>query len=40
LAALLCAQPEAAGRRSLRLDITASTGWPAGQVSEFEVYAS
>ncbi len=26
--------------RYLRLNITGSTGWPAGQVSEFEVYAS
>nr|WP_083976573.1 ThuA domain-containing protein [Herbidospora sakaeratensis] len=30
----------ATSRRYLRLTITANTGWPAGQVSEFEVYAS
>jgi hypothetical protein len=26
--------------RYLRLNFTANTGWPAGQVSEFQVYAS
>lgn len=26
--------------RYVRLTFTANTGWPAGQVSEFEVYAS
>ena len=26
--------------RYVRLNITANTGWPAGQISEFEVYAS
>jgi hypothetical protein len=26
--------------RYLRLNVTANTGWPAGQSSEFEVYAS
>jgi hypothetical protein len=30
----------ATSRRYLRLAVTANTGWPAGQVSEFEVYAS
>jgi chitodextrinase len=30
----------AATARYLRLTITGNTGWPAGQVSEFEVYAS
>jgi hypothetical protein len=30
----------ATSRRYLRLNITANTGWPAGQISEFEVYAS
>jgi hypothetical protein len=29
-----------ATRRYVRLNITGNTGWPAGQVSEFEVYAS
>jgi hypothetical protein len=28
----------ATGQRYLRLNITGNTGWPAGQVSEFEVY--
>jgi hypothetical protein len=28
------------GARYLRLNITANTGWPAGQIAEFEVYAS
>lgn len=28
----------ATAQRFLRLNITANTGWPAGQVSEFEVY--
>ena len=27
-------------RRYLRLTFTANSGWPAGQLSEFEVYAS
>lgn len=31
---------EAANVRYLRLTFTANTGWPAGQASEFEVYAS
>jgi hypothetical protein len=30
----------ATDQRYLRLTITANTGWPAGQLSEFEVYAS
>ncbi len=30
----------AANERYLRLNVTGNTGWPAGQVSEFEVYAS
>jgi hypothetical protein len=30
----------ATSRRYLRLTFTANTGWPAGQLSEFEVYAS
>ncbi|MEV7969489.1 choice-of-anchor D domain-containing protein, partial [Sphaerisporangium sp. NPDC088356] len=30
----------ATSRRHLRLTFTANSGWPAGQVSEFEVYAS
>jgi hypothetical protein len=30
----------ATSRRYLRLTITGNTGWPAGQVSEFEVYGS
>ncbi len=30
----------AKNERYLRLNITANTGWPAGQVSEFEAYAS
>jgi hypothetical protein len=30
----------AGSRRYLRLTFTANTGWPAGQVSEFEVYGS
>jgi hypothetical protein len=29
-----------AGTRYLRLNFTANTGWPAGQVSEFEVFSS
>jgi len=29
----------AAGARYLWITITANTGWPAGQVSEFEAYA-
>ncbi|AXI78355.1 discoidin domain-containing protein [Peterkaempfera bronchialis] len=32
--------PAAADVRHLRLVFTANTGWPAGQVSEFQVYAS
>ena len=27
-------------QRYLRLTFTGNTGWPAGQISEFEVYAS
>jgi len=30
----------ATSQRYLRLTVTANTGWPAGQLSEFEVYAS
>jgi hypothetical protein len=30
----------AASTRYLRVEITGNTGWPAGQLSEFEVYAS
>jgi hypothetical protein len=30
----------AASARFLRLNFTANTGWPAGQVSEFQVFAS
>jgi hypothetical protein len=30
----------ATSRRYLRLNFTANTGWPAGQASEFQVYAS
>jgi hypothetical protein len=30
----------ATSRRYLRLNITANTGWPAGQVSSFQVWAS
>ncbi len=30
----------ASSQRYVRLNITGNTGWPAGQVSEFEVYAS
>jgi hypothetical protein len=30
----------ATGRRYLRLNFTANTGWPAGQASEFQVYAT
>jgi hypothetical protein len=30
----------AVSERYLRLNITGNTGWPAGQISEFEVYAS
>ena len=30
----------ATSQRYLRLTFTGNTGWPAGQVSEFEVYAS
>jgi hypothetical protein len=30
----------AASTRYVRVEITANTGWPAGQLSEFEVYAS
>ncbi|MFF4811816.1 discoidin domain-containing protein [Micromonospora chersina] len=29
-----------AGRRYLRLTFTGNTGWPAGQLGEFEVYAT
>ncbi|WP_349307839.1 MULTISPECIES: discoidin domain-containing protein [unclassified Streptomyces] len=32
--------PATATVRYLRLDFTANTGWPAGQVSEFQVYAT
>jgi hypothetical protein len=32
--------PATANVRYLRLNFTANTGWPAGQVSEFRVYAS
>jgi chitodextrinase len=32
--------PATANVRYLRLNFTANTGWPAGQVSEFQVYAS
>jgi hypothetical protein len=30
----------ATSQRYLRLNFTGNTGWPAGQVSEFEIYAS
>ncbi|MBQ1066673.1 discoidin domain-containing protein, partial [Micromonospora sp. D75] len=30
----------AGDRRFVRLTVTGNTGWPAGQLSEFEVYAS
>jgi hypothetical protein len=30
----------ASSQRYVRLTFTANTGWPAGQLSEFEVYAS
>jgi hypothetical protein len=30
----------ATSQRYLRLTFTANTGWPAGQISEFEVYTS
>jgi F5/8 type C domain len=30
----------AASTRYVRVEITGNTGWPAGQLSEFEVYAS
>jgi hypothetical protein len=30
----------ATSRRHLRLTFTANSGWPAGQLAEFEVYAS
>jgi hypothetical protein len=30
----------ATSRRFVRVDITANTGWPAGQLSSLEVYAS
>jgi len=30
----------ATSTRYVRLNITANTGWPAGQISEFEVYAA
>ena len=32
--------PTGTGERYLRLNITANSGWPAGQVSEFEVFAN
>ncbi|HEX3792548.1 MAG TPA: discoidin domain-containing protein [Pseudonocardiaceae bacterium] len=32
--------PAAAAARYLRLNFTANTGWPAGQVSEFQVYSA
>jgi hypothetical protein len=32
--------PAAATVRYVRLNFTANTGWPAGQVSEFQVYNS
>jgi hypothetical protein len=32
--------PVSANQRYLRVTVTANTGWPAGQVSEFEVYAA
>ncbi|GGN60768.1 hypothetical protein GCM10010112_17330 [Actinoplanes lobatus] len=32
--------PASTNQRFLRLTITGNTGWPAGQLSEFEVYAS
>jgi hypothetical protein len=31
--------PSAASERYLRLNLTANTGWPAGQVSEFEIFS-
>ncbi len=34
------ALPAGTGIRYLRLNFTADTGWPAGQLSELEAYAS
>ena len=31
--------PSSTSERYLKLNITANTGWPAGQVSEFEIYS-
>jgi len=31
--------PAAVSEQYLRLNFTANTGWPAGQVSEFEIFS-
>jgi hypothetical protein len=32
--------PTAVGARYVRLTFSANTGWPAGQLSEYEIYTS